>query len=146
RRTGIRTDARGFIARSGLVTLVRCCADYRVCTRADATLAEIRVGAGGSVGAGRAVRRTGIRTDARGFVERSGLVTLVRCCADYRVCTLADAALAGIRLRAGVSVAAGRAVRSTGIRTDARGFVARSGLVTLVRCCADYRVCTDADA
>src|SRR5439155_197312 len=65
-------------------------------------------------------------------VARPRVVTLVGCGADDGVPAHAHAALAGIRPRAGVAIAAGAAVGLGGVRARAGTRVARPRVVTLV--------------
>src|SRR2546428_505622 len=141
---GIATGARRGIARSGGVALIERGADDRVGARAAPVLAAVGLRAGVAVVAGRAVglvRRR--RAHAGGGVAGAGVVALVRR-ADHRVRPDAAPVLAGVGLRAGVAVVAGRAVGLVRQRPahDA-GRDAGAGVVALFRH-ADHRVRPDA--
>src|SRR6266436_6290313 len=141
---GIATGARRGIARSGGVALIERGADHWVDAHAAPVLAAVGLRAGVAVVAGRAVglvRRR--RAHAGGGVAGAGVVALVRR-ADHRACSDAAPVLAGVGLRAGVAVVAGRAVGLVRRRrAHAGGGVAGAGVVALVRR-ADHRACSDA--
>src|SRR5436309_3403562 len=137
---GIATGPRRGIARPGGVARVERGADDRVGAHAAPVLAGVGLRAGVAVVAGRAVglvRRR--RAHAGGGVAGAGVVALVRR-ADHRARSDAAPVLAGVGLRAGVAVVAGRAVGLVRRRrAHAGGGVAGAGVVALVRR-ADYRL------
>src|SRR5262249_31086846 len=102
--------------------------------------------AGIAVVAVRAVGLRGLGAPAGGGIARAGHVTLIGGRARDRIAAGADAAVAGVDLRAGIAVVAGCAVGSgrTGARTGAR--IARARIVALIRCGAGDRIPTGADA
>src|SRR5207249_3351823 len=138
-----RAHAGGGVAGAGVVALVRR-ADHRACSEAASAPGSVGLRAGVAVVAGRAVglgRRR--RAHAGGGVAGAGVVALVRR-ADHRACSDAAPVLAGVGLRAGVAVVAGRAVGLVRRRrAHAGGGVAGAGVVALVRR-ADHRACSDA--
>src|SRR5439155_1366401 len=138
-----RARAGGGVAGAGVVALVRR-ADHRVRADAAPVLAGVALRAGVAVGAGRAVglvRRR--RARAGGGVAGAGVVALVRR-ADHRVRRDPASVLAGVSLRLGVAVGAGRAVGLVRRRrAHAGGGVAGAGVVALVDR-ADHRVRPDA--
>src|SRR5262249_57041654 len=77
-------------------------------------------------------------------IADAGLVTLVKGGADDGVRPRADARLAGVGLRAGVTVVAGAAVRLGRIGAGAARRIADARLVALVEGCTDDRRSTDA--
>src|SRR5439155_6770834 len=94
--------------------------------------------------AGGPVLSGGVATGPRRGIARPGGVALIERGADDRVGAHAAPVLAGVGLRAGVAVAAGRAVGLVRRRrAHAGGGVAGSGVVALVRR-ADHRVRPDA--
>src|SRR5207244_3083264 len=119
-------------------------ADHRACSDAAPVLAGVGLRAGVAVVAGSEERRVGRRrAHAGGGVAGAGVVALVRR-ADHRVRADAAPVLAGVGLRAGVAVVAGRAVGLVRRRrAHAGGGVAGAGVVALVRR-ADHRVRPDA--
>src|SRR5439155_1699469 len=131
------------VAGAGIVALVRR-ADHRGRADAAPVLAGVGLRAGVAVVAGRAVglvRRR--RAHAGGGVAGAGVVALVRR-ADHRGRPDAAPVLAGVGLRAGVAVVAGRAVGLVRRRrAHAGGGVAGAGIVALVRR-ADHRGRADA--
>src|SRR5437870_11479783 len=138
-----RAHAGGGVAGAGVVALVRR-ADHRARPDAAPVLASVGLRAGVAVVAGRAVglvRRR--RAHAGGGVAGAGVVALVR--RARRSSGLhAAPVLAGVGLRAGVAVVAGRAVGLVRRRrAHAGGGVAGAGVVALVRR-ADHRVRPDA--
>src|SRR5207249_3178948 len=138
--SGVRAGAGGRVARPGVVTLVGRGADDGISARARATLAGVGPRAGVPIGAGAAVGLGGVRASAVARVARPRVVALVGCGADDGVPAHAHAALAGIRPRAGVAIAAGAAVGLGGVRARAGTRVARPRVVTLVGRGADDRV------
>src|SRR5262249_10313671 len=107
---GVRAGAIRRGAHPGNVALIGRGADDGVCTRADAGLAGVALGAAVAVGAGGAVGLLGMGAGAVGRVTGAGIVALIEGGADDRVGARAHARLAGVGLGAGVAVVAGRAV------------------------------------
>src|SRR5262249_45833958 len=107
---------------------------------ARTALARVVLGAGVAALAGGAVGLRGIRALAGGGIARSGVVALVGGRPRPRVRADTSSVLAGVRLRAGVVVVAGRAVRGHGARALPRTGVARARDVTLVLSGADDAV------
>src|SRR3989442_704023 len=112
--------------------------------RARAAEAAIADGAAVAVVAGGPVLSGGVATGPRRGIARPGGVALIERGADDRVGAHAAPVLAGVGLRAGVAVVAGRAVGLVRRRrAHAGGGVAGAGVVALVRR-ADHRVRPDA--
>src|SRR5262249_4550623 len=107
---------------------------------ADARLAGVGLGAAVAVVAGHAVGLGGIGAGAVGRVADAGIMALIERGADDRVRARADAGLAGVALRTGVPVVAGRAVGVGGVGAGAGGRVAGAGVVALVEGGADDRI------
>ena len=113
----IRTDARAWIARPCVVTLVAGGAGLwssGACSIATniARRTEIAVVAGSAVRLGR------IRTHACARITRAGVMTLIGCRASNRIGARANSRLTAISLRASVPIVACGAVRFRWIRTD----------------------------
>src|SRR5439155_6736936 len=112
--------------------------------RAHPRLARIGCGAHVAVVARRAVGLGRVRARPGRRVAAPDLVALIRSRAADRVAPRAHPALAGVGLGAGVAVVAGGAVGSRRVRALARGWVARAGVVALVRRRAGDRVAPNA--
>src|SRR5207245_3289506 len=128
------------------VALLRAGADDGVPPRAVAGLAGVGLGASISVGAGAAVRLGRVGAGAVGRVTNTGVVALIERAADDRVRARAHARLAGVGLRTGVAVRAGRPVGLLGIRARAGLRIAGAGVVALSEGGADDGVRPDAGA
>jgi len=103
-------DAARRIADAGVVALIERGADDGVRPDAGAGLAGVGLGAGVTVCAGAAVRLGRVGAGAARRIADAGDVALIERAADDRVGTGADARLAGVALRAGAAVVAGRPV------------------------------------
>src|SRR5439155_1446687 len=129
---GIAADARRGVAGAGGVALVGGGANDRVRPRAGAGRADVGLRAGAAAAPCRSVGLGGTAADARRGVADAGGMALVGGGAHDRVRPRADARLAGVGLRAGVAVVAGRPVELGGIGAGARRGVADAGGVALV--------------
>src|SRR5205814_772362 len=107
-RAGAR--AGGGVAGAGDVALIGGRADDGVGARARAALAGVGLGAGVAVAAGRAVGVGRVRACAASGITGAGDMTLIGGRANDGVAAGADPALAGVGLRAGIAVVAGRRV------------------------------------
>src|SRR6266849_1734244 len=107
----LRATASRDIARAYVVTLIQRRADHWVRADASAGLARIGLRTGIAVVAGRAVRLRRLRATASRDIARAYVVTLIQRRADHWVRADASAGLAGIGLRTGIAVVAGRSVR-----------------------------------
>src|SRR5207245_11590631 len=107
-------------------------ADDRARAGARAALAGVRLGTRIAVIAARAVGLRWGRAEPGGGIAGAGAVTLIGGGADDWIAAGADAAVAGVGLRAGIAVVAGRAVRLGRIRTRAGARIAGPGIVALV--------------
>src|SRR5207247_2371112 len=107
----VRARARGGMAGFGSVALVGGRADDGVGARAHAALAGVGLGAAIAVVAGRAVGRRRVRACAASGITGAGDMTLIGGRANDGVAAGAHPALAGVGLRAGIAVVAGRRVR-----------------------------------
>src|SRR6185503_700752 len=99
---------------------------------AHAALADVGLRTGVAVVARRVVVLDRVRAHPGGRIAFAEEVTLILHDADHRIAALADAALAGIGLRASVIVRADRAVRLFRVRAQSRRRIARSRIVTLI--------------
>src|SRR5439155_1717660 len=128
-RVGAHAGAR--VAGPDVVALVRSRADDGVGARARPALAGVGLRAGVPVVAGRVVGLGWVGAHARARVAGPYVVALVGGGADDGVGARTRAALAGVGLRAGIPVVAGRAVGLDGVVAGAVG-IAGGGLVALV--------------
>src|SRR5207253_2470165 len=124
---GVGARARTRVAGAGDVALIRGRADLGVGASAHSALAGVGLRAGVAVAAGRAVGRRGVGAGTGRGVAGARYVALIRGRADLGVGASAHSALAFPTLRAGVPVAAGRAVRLGGVGARARTRVAGAG-------------------
>src|SRR5438132_559736 len=105
---GRGAETRGGVADSRALRIGL--ADHRIASGARSRLAGVGLGAGVAVGAGAAVRLGRVGAGAARRIADAGDVALIERAADDRVGTGADARLAGVALRAGAAVVAGRPV------------------------------------
>src|SRR5439155_860711 len=107
-------------------------ADDRIRAGAGPRLAGVGLRAGVAVVAGRTVGLGRVRADTRRRVAGAGAVALIAGGASHRVPARAGPRLAGVGLRAGVAVVAGRTVGLGRVRADTRRRVARPCHVALI--------------
>src|SRR5206468_8970333 len=134
----------GRITSAGKVALVRGGADDGVAARAHPALAGVGLRAGIAVVARAAVGLRRVRARPRGGRTGAGSVALVGGGADDGVAAGADAALAGVGLRAGIPVVARAAVGLRRVRARPRGRITGAGGVALVGGGADHGVAAGA--
>src|SRR5207253_1737832 len=144
RRRGGGAAARRGVARARHVALVEGGAGDGVAPDAAPALAGVGLRAGVGVVAGRPVRRRGVGAAARRGIARARHVALVEGGAGDGVAPDAAPTLAGVGLRAGVAVVAGRPVRRRGVGAAARRGVARARHVAPLRGSAVDGVAPDA--
>src|SRR5439155_622938 len=138
---GVGALPRRRVGRAGRVAVIEGRADDRIRARARPRLAGVGLRAGVAVVARGGVGRGGCAALTRRRVARPHVVPLIGGCADDRIRARARARLAGVRLRAGVAVIAGRAVRfGGGVGALPRLRIARPGVVPLIGGRADDRI------
>src|SRR5207249_332261 len=115
----VRARAGRRLTSVGYVELIEGAAAEEFGARADARPARVGLGASITVVAGAAVRRGRVGAGAVGRVTNAGVVALIERAADDGVRARAHARLAGVGLRTGVAVRAGRPVGLLGIRARA---------------------------
>src|SRR5262249_10768271 len=120
------------VAGAGVVALVEGGAEDGGCPDANNGLAGVGLGAGIAIRGGAAVGLLLVRAEAVRRVTDAGIVALIERGADDGVCPEAGASLAGVALRAGVAVGAGRAVRLVRVGAHAARRVADTGIVALI--------------
>src|SRR5439155_1139647 len=123
-----------------IVALIGRRADDRVPAHAAPRLAGVGLGAGVAVAASGAVGLERGRAAGRGRIAGSGGVALVEGGADDGIRAGAGPRLAGVGLRAGVAVVAGRPVGLGRVRADTRRRIAGAGAVALIAGGASHRV------
>src|SRR5205085_5746650 len=98
-----------------------------------ARLAVIALRAGVAIVGGGAIGRRRVRAGAGGRIARARRVALIRRRAGHGVAARTRARLTRIALRAGVAVVAGGAVGGGRVRTRARGWIACTRCMALIR-------------
>src|SRR5947207_2352557 len=146
RRGRVGAGPVGRVTNTSVVALIEGGADDGVPALADTCPAGVGLGASVAVVAGAAVRRGRVGAGAVGRVTNAGVVALIERAADDGVRARAHARLAGVGLRTGVAVRAGRPVGLLGIRARAGLRIAGAGVVALSEGGADDGVRPDAGA
>src|SRR5262249_55455774 len=119
-------------ARAGVVALIAHPAADEVAADAHAALARVRLRAGVAVAARGSVGLGRVRAEERRLRARAGVGALIAHPAAEEVADGAHAALARVRLRAGVAVAAPRPCGLGRVRAEAVRRIAHADVVALI--------------
>ena len=140
----ILARARGRIADSRLPALAGGRAGNRIRAHAGASLTGVGSGTAIAVRAHRTVGLFRVGAQASGRVADPSAVALIGRRADDRTAANAGTCLAGVGLRARVTVRAGRSIGFLRAGADAGGLIANSGIVALIGWGTDNRAGPDA--